>query len=238
MQITKFRSGLFFALEQMTVHLQRAQNTLTRLVRTFAEKRRRLQEALREREDGLRKLLASSPDAIVVTNGDHRFVAANPNALQLFGVSETNIRQFTIDAFLPGGQILDFDANGLPFMKREERHGKCRIRRLDGSLRIAEYTFVTNFAGRRHLSRFQDVTPEKMKFIAKFDPSHGDIQPAALRRVTAKVQTLENHSGRASVKIHAPKRRYGERVCPQQTRFGEDRNDRPDALHVRTKCLS
>ena len=160
MQITKFRSGLFIAFEQMTVHLQRVQNTLTRLVRSFAEKHRILQEALREREDGLRKLLASSPDAIVVTNADHRLVAANPRALDLFGISEANMGKFTLDAFLPHQQVLDLDGNGPPFMKREERHGKCRIRRLDGSLRVAEYTFITNFVDRRHLSTFHDVGPK------------------------------------------------------------------------------
>jgi PAS domain S-box-containing protein len=160
--ITKFGSELFLKVK---VWLRRAQNALSALGESVAEKPRRLQEALRDRENGLRKLLASSPDAIVVTNGDHRFVAANPNALQLFGVSETNIKQFTIDAFLPGGQILDFDANGLPFMKREERHGKCRIRRLDGSVRVAEYVFVANFVPLRHVSRFHDVTPGKMKFM-------------------------------------------------------------------------
>jgi PAS domain S-box-containing protein len=181
MQITKFRSGLFIAFEQMAVHLQRAQNTLARLVRSFAETRRRLQETLREKEDGLRKLLASSPDAIVVTNADHRLVAANPRALDLFGISEANMGKFTVDAFLPHKQILDFDGNGLPFIKREERHGKCRIRRLDGSSRIAEYTCVTNFSGRRHLSTFRDVTPEKIKFIAKFDPSHGDVHRQSYR---------------------------------------------------------
>jgi PAS domain S-box-containing protein len=172
MQITKFRSGLFIALEQLTVNLQRAQNTLMRLGRSVAEKHRRIQEALRERENDLRKLLAGSPDAIVVTNGDHRFVAANPKALDLFGISQTNMRKFTIDAFLPDGQILDFDANGPPFIRREERHGKCKIRRLDGSLRVAEYVFVANFVPLRHLSRFRDATPEKMKFLAKFDPGH------------------------------------------------------------------
>jgi PAS domain S-box-containing protein len=165
MQITKFSSQLFVGLEQVAVQLQRAQTTLVRIGRSVAEKRQRIQVAFRERDNDLQKLIASSPDAIVVTNGDHRFVAANPNALQLFGVTETNIRQFTIDAFLPGGQILDFDANGLPFMKREERHGKCKIRRLDGSVRVAEYVFVANFVPLRHLSRFHDVTPGKMKFM-------------------------------------------------------------------------
>jgi PAS domain S-box-containing protein len=157
MQITKFKSGLSVACEQMAAHLQRAQNMLARLVQSFAETRRRLQETLREREDGLRKLLASSPDAIVVTNADHRLVAANPRALDLFGISEANMGKFTLDAFLPHQQVLDLDGNGPPFMKREERHGKCKVRRLDGSLRVTEYTFVTNFAGHRHLSKFHDV---------------------------------------------------------------------------------
>jgi PAS domain S-box-containing protein len=171
MQIIKFRSELFIALEQVTVHLQRAQNTLTRLGRSVADKLRRLQEALHERENGLRKLLASSLDAIVLTNGDRRFVAANPKALDLFGISETNMRKFTIDAFLSNGQILDFDGNGPPFIRRVERHGKCKIRRLDGSLRVAEYIFVANFVPLRHLSRFRDVTPEKaqVKVISKFN---------------------------------------------------------------------
>ena len=134
---------------------------LANLAKSLAETRRRVQEALREREDGLRKLLTSSPDSIVVTNADHRLVAANPRALDLFGISEANMGKFTLDAFLPHQQVLDLDGNGPPFMKREERHGKCRIRRLDGSLRVAEYTFVTNFAGRRHLSRFHDVAPKR-----------------------------------------------------------------------------
>jgi PAS domain S-box-containing protein len=202
MQITKFRSGLFIAFEQMTVHLQRAQNTVTRLVKSFAENPRRLQEALREREDGLRRLLASSPDAIVVTNTYHRLVAANLRALALFGISEANMGKFTMDAFLPHEQILDFDGNGPPFIKRKERHGKCSIRRLDGSLRIAEYTFVANFVGRRHLSSFHDVTPGKMKSLLQTSTRAAiSSQPSAIRNVTVAVQALEKLSGGVSVPL-------------------------------------
>jgi PAS domain-containing protein len=186
---TKFRSELFIALEQVTVHVQRAQNTFASLGRSVVQERRRLQEAVRVRENGLRKLLASSLDAVVVTNGDRRLVAANPKALDLLGISEANLRQFTIDAFLPHGQILDFDGTGPPFLRGEERRGKCKIRRLDGSLRVAEYIFVANFVPLRHLSRFRDVTPEKahVKFIAKFNSGHGDIQvPASYTEDTRK----------------------------------------------------
>jgi len=127
-----------------------------RLGRSVADKSRRLPQALRARENDLRELLASSLDAIVVTNVGRRFVAANQKALDLFGVSQTNMRQFAIDAFLADDQILFFDGNGLPFVRREARHGECRIRRLDGSLRLTEYIFVANFVPFRHLCRFRN----------------------------------------------------------------------------------
>jgi len=110
MQITKFKSGLSIAWEQMVEHLQRAKNMLARLVKSLAGTHRRLQEIIREREDDLRKLLASSSDAIVVTNAAHRLVAANPRALDLFGISEANMGKFTLDAFLPHQQVLGLDA--------------------------------------------------------------------------------------------------------------------------------
>jgi PAS domain S-box-containing protein len=155
-KISKFNSRLFATLKQVTVHLRRAQNSLTELRNSAFQKTQRLQEARRARENDLRELLASSLDAIVVTNLDRQFVAANPNALHLFGISETNIRQFTVDAFLLEGQLVYFDANGLPFISREGKHGECQIRRLDGRLRLAEYTFVANFVPFRHLFIFRN----------------------------------------------------------------------------------
>jgi PAS domain-containing protein len=154
-KITKFRSKLFAELEKVTVHLRRELSTLTGRGKNALEKTRRLQEARRARENDLRELLASSLDAIVVTNVDRRVVAANLKALHLFGVSEANIRQFTIDAFLLG-QIRYFDGNGLPFISREGKQGECQIRRLDGSLRLTEYIFVANFVPFRHLFRFRN----------------------------------------------------------------------------------
>jgi PAS domain S-box-containing protein len=154
-KITKFRSQLLAALEQVTVHLRRGLSTFTGRAKNALETTRSLQEARRARENDLRELMASSLDAIVVTNADRQFVAANPKALHLFGVSEANIRQFTIDAFLLG-RIRYFDGNGLPFKSRAEKQGECQIRRLDGSLRLTEYIFVANFVPFRHLFRFRN----------------------------------------------------------------------------------
>jgi PAS domain S-box-containing protein len=156
-KIIKFRSQLYVAWGQVTARLQQGQDTVTRFGRSVVDKPRRQQKALRARENDLRKLLENSSDAIVVTSVEHRFVAANPKGLDLFGVSETNLREFTIDAFLSHGQILESQGIGSPLTRREERHGKCEIRRLDGSLRIAEYSFLANFVPFRRLYRFRNI---------------------------------------------------------------------------------
>jgi PAS domain S-box-containing protein len=173
-KIAKYRSQLFATSQHVTLHLGQAQTTLTRLGRRAVDKPRRVRRALRTRENDLRKLLASALDAVVVTDVGHRFVAANPKALDLFGVSEANLRNFTIDAFLPGGQILYFDGNGSPFIGREERHGECKIRRMDGSLRAAEYSFVANFVPRRHLCRFHNVKTTQVEFVPTFNYGRGN----------------------------------------------------------------
>ena len=67
MEITKFSSQLFATLEQVTVYLWRAPNTLTKLGNSALEKTRRLQETRRATD--LREVLASSLDALVVTSG-------------------------------------------------------------------------------------------------------------------------------------------------------------------------
>ena len=173
-KIAKFRSLLFVASKQMTVHLQRAQKTLTRLARNVIDKPRRLQQVRRTKENDLRKLLANSLDATVVTDGDHRLVYANPKALDLFGVSELNMRKFTIDTFLSHCQILELRRKWFA-IRRDERYGKCKISRLDGSLRVAEYIFVANVTSRQDLYRFLNVAPPgitQLRFSGKIPISY------------------------------------------------------------------
>jgi PAS domain S-box-containing protein len=161
-KIIKFAGQLLIWLKHLKLIFQRALETLTTLVRSAANKPRRLRETIRGRDNYLRNLLTTSFDAVVVTDGDHRFVQANSRALDLFGISERNITMFTMDAFLPHRHIAELDENGAPFVHRRERHGECQIKRLDGSLLVAEYTFVSNVAPRRHLYRFQGLAPRRI----------------------------------------------------------------------------
>ena len=157
-KITKFRSQASIALNKVTAHLQGAQKTIAGLARRVINKSRRLQEARRTKENDLRELLENSLDAIVVTSGDRGLVSANPKALDLFGVSELNMRKFTIDTFLSPCQIPELRRRWFP-LRQDERHGKCKIRRLDGSLRAAEYILVADVIPHRYLYRFLNVAP-------------------------------------------------------------------------------
>jgi len=144
----------FIGLGQVAVHLQRAQDKLLRFGRTLASQPRKLEESHWARENDLRELLASSPDAIVVTDVNRRLVEANPKALVLFGVSEVNLRKFTIDVFFSRGQIPTSEGKVSPF---RAKYGRCEIRRLDGSLRIAECCFFPDSVPLRHLYKFRNL---------------------------------------------------------------------------------
>ena len=148
---------LFLALKEMTVHLHRALETLTRLGRSDISRPLRLQ-ARRKKEDDLKLSLGTFDYAIVVTNGDRRLVYANPKALDLFGVSELNVWKFSIDTFLSHCHILELRRKWF-LIRRDERYGKCKISRLDGSLRVAEYVLVANIIPRLHLYGFMNVAP-------------------------------------------------------------------------------
>lgn len=156
---SRIRSGLFVAIEQASEYFKRTQRMAVAIKCRAQQEHRRLQEALRERENHLTKLLADSFVAIVVMNDSHRFLAANQAALTLFGISEKNIDNFTIDAFLPWSQIPWFERSGPPLIRGRERWGECQIRRLDGSSKTVEFTFQANFVPGRHLSRFREIAP-------------------------------------------------------------------------------
>ena len=161
-KIMTFTVPLLIGLKPVKVLLLRAHETLTKLARSVADKPRRLREERRERENNLQELLTTSFDAIVVTNGDRRFVTANSRALDLFGICERNITMFTIDAFQPHRQIVEFDERGTSLMNRNEWEGECEIKPLRGSLLVARYTFVPNIVPGRSLYRFREVVPREI----------------------------------------------------------------------------
>jgi len=193
MEITKFRSPVFTAWERMLVHLRRARSTLFALGKSISDRHRKLREALRAREYELRVLLASSADAIVVVDDDHRFIAANPKARELFGISEANIRKFNIDLFLSPGQIPDLDRNCSTFTTRNEKRGVCEIRRLNGGVCVAEHILAANFLPLRHVCRFRNIIAVQ----ADFSRSPSLMADIATRRTSSAIgESIRAHECR------------------------------------------
>jgi len=182
----------FIGLGQIAIRLERAEDKLLRLGRTVGGQPRKLEEAHWARENDLRELLESSSDAIVVTDANRRFIAANPKALLLFGVSEANLRKFTIDVFLSRGQIPTSEGPVSPF---RTKYGRCEIRRLDGSLRIAECCFFAYFIPFRHLYKFRNAV------------AVNQYQPLTLRTLGSRCNQpfkseLASNGGHASMTVH------------------------------------
>jgi len=141
---------------------QMARSAVASFARMVVEKPRRMREARQARENDLRALLKSSLDPVVVTNEERRLVSANPKALELLGISEFNMTNFTIDAFLAKVEGMDVDCHGSLFVSRNDGRNRCKLRRLDGGLRVANCEFVANIVPHRHLYKFLNVAPYKI----------------------------------------------------------------------------
>ena len=160
-KIEKFRSRLSIVLRQVAVHVQKVLSAPVILGRRVVDTPQRLREARLARQNDLRTLVATSSDPVIVTNSNRRLVAANSHGLDLFGVSELNMSQFTMGTFLSHGQILEFDRNRPSSKRPEETYAECKIRRLDGTSWVAECIFVANIVPHQNLYRFQHVTRQK-----------------------------------------------------------------------------
>jgi len=155
---SKAQTLLVLLAERVNAWFQYLWDESAGIVDRMHRERQRLQGLVQERELRLAVLLSDSTDAVVVTDDEHRFLAVNRAALNLFGVSEKNIPKFTMDAFLLGKETRFFDRTVPRFVRGAKRRGGCRIRRLDGCFRDVKFTFQANFVFGRHLSVLRDVT--------------------------------------------------------------------------------
>jgi PAS domain S-box-containing protein len=116
--------------------------------------RKQTEEALRNSQLFLHSLFQSVLDAIVITDDQGRYVDVNPAACKLLGLSEEELlgRQFT--EFIEPG--FDFEQNWQPFQGQQSI--ELRLRRLDGTLRVVEYTSTANVLPHRHLAILRDIT--------------------------------------------------------------------------------
>jgi hypothetical protein len=71
-----------------------------------------------------------------------------------------------LDSFIANGQVAGFNGHGA------SKKGNCKIRRLDGNVRLAEYEFTANHVPFRHLCIFRSVTSKPVGSIARTGTVH------------------------------------------------------------------
>lgn len=160
--LARLGSRVFAASKHVTMKLQRAQNAVSGSAGSIAFNPREIRRSHGTSGYDLPNLMASSHDPVAVTDGNRRFVAANAKALELFGISEVNMRNFTLDAFVASVELPDFHWSNRWPKGRQAKLNRCKIRRLDGGLLVAECQFVAGVVPHRHLCKFLNVAPYKI----------------------------------------------------------------------------
>jgi len=93
---------------------------------------------------------------------------------------------------LSRGQILYFDENGALFIRPKERHGQCKIKRLSGSLRVAEDVLlqITAFL---HLCRFcNDRKRDRHNDLCLICAVSGKLHPVPAWIVSGQISLEES----------------------------------------------
>jgi PAS domain S-box-containing protein len=153
--------GFYEALDHwVEVHAYPSEEGLTIYFRDITE-RERAREALQESERRLRALFDSTLDAILIANDDSEYTEANPAACRMLGVDRNELLGSRLDDFVPEAEGEMARSAWREFLERGSMQGEFRLRRADGTIRIAEFSAKAGFLPGRHLSVLRDVTERK-----------------------------------------------------------------------------
>lgn len=129
----------------------------------------------------------------MVADDRGRYVAANPAACELFGLSHDDLIGRTIADFTPSD--VDFQGAWQEFQQMGTERGEFTLQRPDGTLRIVEYAATANFLPHFHLSILRDITAQKAAEQALYQLNQSLEQQIAdrtnaLSRANADLQAL------------------------------------------------
>ncbi len=111
-------------------------------------------------------LFEAARDAVLIADGDHRYMEANSAAGVLFGLDSHQLRGRRIEEFVEEVRGSNFGDPWQNFQTIGEQRGQCRLRRPDGTVREVEYSAKADFAPGLHLSILRDVTERNEAEVA------------------------------------------------------------------------
>jgi PAS domain S-box-containing protein len=126
------------------------------LVSRYDVRSRDRHRRLRRRERQLRAVFEGTLDALVVTDDEGRYVAANPAAADLFGVSRSELIGKTVADF--AAETTAVEEQWARFLDDGEARGEFELVRADGESRSVAFAATANVLPGRHLAAIRDVT--------------------------------------------------------------------------------
>jgi len=126
------------------------------LVSRYDVRSRHRHRHLSQREGQLRAVFEGTLDALVITDDEGRYVAANPAAADLFGISRSELVGRHVADFASDEE--DFATQWAAFLDEGELHGEFELVRPDGESRTVAFAATANVLPGRHLSALRDVT--------------------------------------------------------------------------------
>ena len=189
--LVRWGSRVVEASRHATMRPRNAQNAVSGSESGMVFKPRGILRSQGTSENDVRNFLANSLDAVVLTDRHRRLVAANAKSLELFGISEFNMRNFTLDAFVASVEPPDLDWSHARSKGREVRL-RCKIRRLDGGSLLADCQFVAGILPHRYLCKFLNVTQYKITPPAGSKRNQCAVSQTAVRTLSNLVPNAKS----------------------------------------------
>jgi len=115
-----------------------------------------------DQADLFQALFDNFPEAILIADDNRRYVAANPAACQLLGVSSDEITKFRIDDFAAPHLREQIELAWKSFIDEGLQKGEYELVRRDGTLRKVVFSANANFVPGLHVSSLRDVTEQRL----------------------------------------------------------------------------
>nr|WP_283102338.1 PAS domain-containing sensor histidine kinase [Haloplanus sp. XH21] len=126
------------------------------LISRYDLRARRRNERLSRRERQFRAVFEGTLDALVITDGDGEYVAANPAAADLFGLPREELIGKHVADFAT--RDADIGTTWEAFLADGKQRGEFRLHRPDGEVRTVAFAATANVLPGHHLSALRDVT--------------------------------------------------------------------------------
>ena len=117
-------------------------------------------ERRRAREE-LQALFENAQEAILIANGESKYIDANPAASELTGYSRDELLALKVKDLTPNALQDSGVRMWKEFLTRGKMEGEFRIRRKDGTFVDVEFRSVAHILPGMHLSIMRDVTERK-----------------------------------------------------------------------------